>query len=87
VSKIDPTGGERSTTKELKSGFRIEVAVSAGPKLAGKHGIVMGRGTTKNQVRVLLDGSKGPLTLHARFVTPILQPATISVKTPSLSAD
>lgn len=49
-------------------GCRIAVATSAGPRLAGKQGIAIGIGTTKNQIRVLLDGSKSPLTLHARFV-------------------
>jgi hypothetical protein len=49
-------------------GQRIIVASSAGPRLAGRSGIVTGKGTTKNQVRVLLDGSKICITLHARFV-------------------
>lgn len=56
---------------ELAKGHRICVASSAGRRLAGKHGIVVGKGATKNQVRVLLDGSKSFITLHARFVTPI----------------
>jgi len=53
----------------LAKGCRVTVLTSAGPRLAGRHGIVLGNGNTKNQVRVLLDGSKGPLTLHARFLT------------------
>ena len=53
----------------LMQGDRITVGVSAGSRLAGRHGVIVGKGTTKNQVRVLLDGSKSLLTLHARFVT------------------
>lgn len=49
-------------------GRRIIVSSSAGPRLAGKNGTVIGKGTTPNQVRVLLDGSKSYITLHARFV-------------------
>lgn len=52
----------------LSKGQRIIVAPSAGPKLHGKLGIVVGKGTTSSQVRVLLDGSKNFITLHARFV-------------------
>lgn len=52
----------------LAEGCRIVVAPTAGPKLAGKLGIVVGKGTTSSQVRVLLDGSKTFITLHARLV-------------------
>jgi len=51
-------------------GREIVIAASAGTKLAGKRGVVVGKGTTKSQVRVLLEGSKNYITLHARFVSP-----------------
>jgi hypothetical protein len=60
--------GRLVAEKSLIKGQRIVVASSAGKRLAGKSGIVTGKGTSKSQVRVLLDGSKGPITLHARFV-------------------
>lgn len=44
------------------------IAAAAGPRLGGKRGIILGPGITANQVRVLLDGSKGPITLHARYI-------------------
>ncbi len=49
-------------------GSRIIVAPSAGRKLAGKQGVISSNGATKNQFRVLLDGSKQPITLHASFL-------------------
>jgi len=52
----------------LVSGRRIVVGATAGPRLGGKKGFVLGPGATANQVRVLLDGSKGPITLHVRYV-------------------
>jgi hypothetical protein len=57
-----------ATRNELMDGRRIVLSVSAGPRLSGKQGLVLGRGTTANQVRVLLDGSKSPITLHIRFI-------------------
>lgn len=49
-------------------GRRIVVVASAGPRLGGKKGIILGAGTTASKIRVLLDGSKRPITLHARYV-------------------
>lgn len=64
-----PRSADLSVVKnELMVGRRIVVAASAGPRLGGKQGIILGPGTTASQVRVLLDGSKGPITLHARYV-------------------
>ncbi|PDT68577.1 hypothetical protein CO683_15330 [Bradyrhizobium ottawaense] len=64
-----PRPAELSVVKdELTGGRQIVVAQDAGPKLGGKKGIILGPGATANQIRVLLDGSKGPLTLHARYV-------------------
>jgi hypothetical protein len=53
---------------ELVGGRRIVVAASAGPRLSGKKGIVLGPGATASQVKVLLDGSRRHVTLHARYV-------------------
>ena len=65
LSKWDDPGVVK---EELVGGRRIVVATTAGPRLGGKKGFVLGPGATANQVRVLLDGSKGPITLHARYV-------------------
>ena len=54
--------------EELVAGRRIVVNVSAGPRLRGKEGFILGPGSTTSQVRVLLDGAKGYLTLHVRYV-------------------
>jgi len=63
-----PTVAELKTDIAVRVGNRIVVANTAGPKLAGKVGVVVARGTTKSQFRVLLDGSKRAITLHARFL-------------------
>ncbi|PPQ19462.1 hypothetical protein CV770_10750 [Bradyrhizobium sp. AC87j1] len=52
----------------LLAGRRVMLAVSAGPRLSGRKGIVLGPGATATQVKVLLDGAKGHVTLHARYV-------------------
>lgn len=64
-------------------GQRIVVASSAGPRLAGRSGTVTGKGTTKSQVRVLLDGSKGCITLHARFVDLLQNLSDLDVTPPA----
>lgn len=53
---------------ELVKGQRIILNTAAGPKMAGRHGVVLGSGGTRHRLRVLLDGSKHEMTLHARFV-------------------
>jgi len=60
---------------ELATGCRIVVLDVAGPKLSGKRGVVIGHGTTRSQLRVLLDGSKNSITLHARFLDPLESPS------------
>lgn len=66
-----PTVPDLSVVKNtLTKGRHVLIAESAGIKLAGKRGVVAGKGTTKSQVRVLLEGSKNSITLHARFVDP-----------------
>lgn len=49
---------------ELFAGRRIVVALSAGPRLSGRKGVILGPGATATQVKVLLDGAKGYVTLH-----------------------
>ncbi|OSI73925.1 hypothetical protein BSZ21_06160 [Bradyrhizobium canariense] len=54
--------------KELVKGQRMVVNAAAGPRMAGRLGVVLGSGGTRHRVRVLLDGSKNEMTLHARFL-------------------
>ncbi|MGY4625617.1 hypothetical protein ACVWY3_003373 [Bradyrhizobium sp. USDA 4486] len=58
---------------ELKfpAGSRIQVKQAAGPRLAGRIGTVIGAGYYPKSLRVILDGSKGPITLHVNYVTMI----------------
>ena len=53
---------------ELLPGRRIVVTAAAGVRLAGKKGIILAAGATPSQIKVLLDGSKHFITLHARYV-------------------
>lgn len=53
---------------ELMPGRRVVVAATAGPRLSGRKGIILGPGATATQVKVLLDGAKGFVTLHTRYV-------------------
>ncbi|EHR01392.1 hypothetical protein Bra471DRAFT_02113 [Bradyrhizobium sp. WSM471] len=59
---------DSSAMTPLSAGQLIVVQADAGPRLAGKRGVVLGTGATRTRVRVLLDGSKGPITLHERFL-------------------
>lgn len=64
-----PKSADLSVAKDdLLPGRRIVVAASAGPRLSGKKGIILGPGATATQVKVLLDGAKRYVTLHARYV-------------------
>jgi hypothetical protein len=75
-SRIPRSAAEqRKVAGKLGKGSRIVVAPAAGPRLAGKHGLVVGNGATVNQVRVQLDSSKHCITLHARFLEPEAEPA------------
>ena len=60
----------RSAEIQLKfpPGSRIQVRPAAGPRLAGRIGTVIGAGYYPKSLRVILDGSKGPITLHMNFV-------------------
>jgi hypothetical protein len=57
-----------SPTGELKKGERVIVAASAGPRLAGRSGVIVRMGPTRSTIRVLLDGSKNCMTLNERYV-------------------
>jgi hypothetical protein len=52
-------------------GSRIQVKPTAGPRLAGKTGTVIGAGYYTKSLRVILDGSKGPITLHMTYLARI----------------
>lgn len=56
---------------KFASGQSIMVRAEAGPRLGGKRGIVLGAGATSTRVRIRLHGSKGPITLHKRFLSPL----------------
>lgn len=67
--KSCPPFSELSLIKDrVAPGCRIVLAEAAGRRLSGRLGIVLGLGATSNRVRVLLDGSKQPLTLHIRYL-------------------
>jgi hypothetical protein len=53
---------------EFAVGSRIETKPSAGPRLVGKTGTIVGAGYHPQSLRILLDGSKSPITLHVTFV-------------------
>jgi hypothetical protein len=57
-----------SNIREFVVGQSVVVKGVAGPRLSGKRGTVLGLGATRTRVRVLLDGSKGPITMHASFL-------------------
>ena len=58
-----------SSTSEFKIGARVKVSEAAGPRLASKHGVILGPARYYNAVRVKLDGSKFPVTLHKTFLS------------------
>ena len=41
---------------------------AAGPRMAGRHGVVRGSSGTRHLGRVLLAGSQNEMTLHSRFL-------------------
>jgi hypothetical protein len=63
-----PTLKDLAGENKFAKGQQIIISASAGPRLAGARGVVVGKGTTKSQVRVLLVGSRNSITLHSRFV-------------------
>lgn len=67
--RYQPNGADLTLVKnEMVKGQRIIVTAAAGPRMAGRHGTVLGSGGTRHRLRVILDGSKHEMTLHARFV-------------------
>ena len=58
-----------SSTDEFKVGARIKVGDAAGPRLASKRGTILGFGKYPDAVRVKLDGSKFPITLHKKYLS------------------
>ncbi|TFV44257.1 hypothetical protein E4K65_28565 [Bradyrhizobium niftali] len=63
--------GSTQTNPRFPPGSRIQVKPTAGPRLAGKTGRVVGVGYYPKSLRVVLDGSKAPITLHADYVVVI----------------
>ncbi len=57
-----------SLTAEFKIGARVKINGEAGPRLASKHGIVIGFGKYRNAVRITLDGAKTSMTLHKKYL-------------------
>ena len=66
---LDTTASDTQRTLAFASGQLVIVRAEAGRRLEGKQGVVLGAGATSTRVRVRLDGSKGPITLHQRFLT------------------
>ena len=61
------------TRHKWTAGERVVVCDAAGSRLSGKQGVVLGFGATRSRLRVLLDGSRGPITLHVTFVNQVTQ--------------
>ena len=64
------------TNVKFMAGSRIVVVDTAGPRLSGKRGRIVARGAKASQFRILLDGSKHPITLHFRFLDILETPAS-----------
>lgn len=60
--------GRPSLNAEVRIGGRITVIDAAGPRLASKRGTVVSSSTYCDAVRVILDGSKSPITLHRKYL-------------------
>jgi len=56
------------TSASLRPGMSVQVRSSAGSRLAAREGVVVGFAATRSQVRVLLRGAKGRITLNARYL-------------------
>ncbi|RZM94497.1 hypothetical protein CWO91_39340 [Bradyrhizobium genosp. SA-3] len=57
-----------SIKEQFTVGARIEVRPSAGPRLSGRTGTLIGAGYHPKSLRIILDGSKTPITLHFAYV-------------------
>lgn len=60
--------GLSSIKSEFAIGSRIEVKPSVGPRLGGKTGTVIGLGYHPKSLRIVLDGSRSPITLHFTYL-------------------
>ncbi|WP_246820728.1 hypothetical protein [Bradyrhizobium iriomotense] len=60
-----------STNLGFPPGSRVQVKPEAGARLAGKTGRVIGGGFYPKSLRLVLDGSKVPITLHVNYVAAI----------------
>lgn len=67
---LDTSARDTPRTIEFAVGQLVIVRAEAGRRLGGKQGVVLGAGATSTRVRIRLNGSKGPITLHRRFLTP-----------------
>jgi hypothetical protein len=63
--------GLTQTKLGFPPGSRIQVKPAAGARLAGKTGSVIGGGYYPKSLRLVLDGSKVPITLHVDYVAAI----------------
>ncbi|QOZ48890.1 hypothetical protein XH89_24455 [Bradyrhizobium sp. CCBAU 53340] len=63
--------GPTPTNLQFPAGSRIRVTPAAGRRLAGRTGTVIGAGYYPKSIRLVLDGSKLPITLHADYLAPI----------------
>ena len=70
---LELAGTGVGTRHKWTAGERVVVCDAAGSRLSGKQGVVLGFGATRNRLRVLLDGSRGPITLHVSFANPVAQ--------------
>jgi hypothetical protein len=69
---LTPPGQFTCQVDGFVAGQQIIVQKTAGPRLGGKRGKVLGIGATRTRIRIQLDSSKGPITLHARFLAQAL---------------
>ena len=53
---------------DVRVGIRFRINERAGARLAGKEGTIVGRSRQNNSIRVLLDGSKSPRSLHPDYL-------------------
>ncbi|MGJ4949701.1 hypothetical protein [Bradyrhizobium sp. HKCCYLS20291] len=54
--------------RDVSVGSRVGITSLAGPKLSGRIGHVVGHGYYPKSLRIVLDGSKSPITLHFTYV-------------------
>jgi hypothetical protein len=71
LGSVTSTG--KGKCSEWTPGQRVVVCQAAGPRLSGKYAVVLGFGATRSRLRLLLDGSRGPITLHVSFVYRVAQ--------------